>query len=868
MNFPDVGDMSNDAKRRANVLPFTFTLIGGLLFYRSGWAATEPPSLLSENENETIVNFNPRFLHGRGIDVSRFSEGNPILPGKQKVTVLVNGERRGKMTVLFSLRPGKKSAEACFSLRQLRQIGIRIADKPAEKTDSCRVISEWVSWGKSRYDSGEFELNLQVPQLYVKKMPRGYVDPGLWDAGETVGFLDYSGNVFSIYNGGNSAMRGNTYTGNLGMMAGININQWRLRKRINASWNSRGSSSTQNLNGYAAHDITALKSELILGENNTSGDIFDSYGLRGVFLQSDDRMLPDSLRSYSPVLRGVAETNARVTVRQRGMTIYETVVPPGPFELSNIGTMGYGGDLEMVVTESDGRVRRTNIPYSAPPLLLHEGVSYFAFSAGQLKEELVRNHPAVVQGSYRYGLSDRLTLFGGMQIGEKYQSIAAGSALNTPLGGVSFGISHARSTLNDDQLYTGNSYQLNFTKYLGSTDTNLLLGAYRYSSSGYYSFRDASIARNNRSTDGQYIIDFRQRDRLSVTLSQQLSDNMSLYLTGNQYNYWGNRSSSRQYSVTFNQRLRHFSYGVTASRTLNDQYKSEKSVLLFVNIPIGNGVINRKPVFNSLYTSLNHDSGGNTQLQTLVNGSQGEQNEWNYGLGGTLNHYPESRANNSVTGNLSYQAGFGRLAATASADNHSTRQLSFSADGSLVAHKGGITLGPAVGDAPFAIVDAREANGAKLLNGYGSRIDRNGYAIMPSLTPYRENTISVSAKGLPLNVDLMENEKVVVPRAGAVIPVEVQTISGNPMILTLRDEKGQLLPIGTDLQNAKGISQGIIGQGGQAFIRGWQPETQSLFAVVNGQKMQCRARTSPDKRRASATRQTQILQLEVICLRN
>ena len=41
-------------------------------------------------------------------------------------------------------------------------------------------------------------------------------------------------------------------------------------------------------------------------------------------------MLPDSLSGYAPTIRGVAQTNARVTVRQNGYIIYSTYVPPGP----------------------------------------------------------------------------------------------------------------------------------------------------------------------------------------------------------------------------------------------------------------------------------------------------------------------------------------------------------------------------------------------------------------------------------------------------------------------------------------------------------------------------------------------------------
>ncbi|MCT6957964.1 fimbria/pilus outer membrane usher protein, partial [Salmonella enterica] len=84
-------------------------------------------------------------------------------------------------------------------------------------------------------------------------------------------------------------------------------------------------------------------------------------------------MLPDSMRGYAPTVRGVAETNAKVTVRQNGVVLYETTVAPGPFTISDLYATGYGGDLAVTVTEADGRVRSFAVPYASVPQLLRPG---------------------------------------------------------------------------------------------------------------------------------------------------------------------------------------------------------------------------------------------------------------------------------------------------------------------------------------------------------------------------------------------------------------------------------------------------------------------------------------------------------------
>ncbi|KYF17681.1 hypothetical protein AIZ04_25550, partial [Salmonella enterica subsp. enterica serovar Typhimurium] len=76
-----------------------------------------------------------------------------------------------------------------------------------------------------------------------------------------------------------------------------------------------------------------------------SGELFDSTQFRGVQLASDDRMLPDSERGFAPVVRGVANSNAKVRISQNGLTIYETTVAPGAFEIDDLYPTGYGGDL-------------------------------------------------------------------------------------------------------------------------------------------------------------------------------------------------------------------------------------------------------------------------------------------------------------------------------------------------------------------------------------------------------------------------------------------------------------------------------------------------------------------------------------------
>ncbi|MDI5624151.1 fimbria/pilus outer membrane usher protein, partial [Salmonella enterica subsp. enterica serovar Kentucky] len=102
-----------------------------------------------------------------------------------------------------------------------------------------------------------------------------------------------------------------------------------------------GGSNLDFQNRYVQRDITALRSQLIMGEAYTTGETFDSVNIRGARLYSDSRMLPSSQASYAPIIRGVANSNARVTITQGGYKIYETTVPPGAFIIDDLSPSGF-----------------------------------------------------------------------------------------------------------------------------------------------------------------------------------------------------------------------------------------------------------------------------------------------------------------------------------------------------------------------------------------------------------------------------------------------------------------------------------------------------------------------------------------------
>lgn len=54
---------------------------------------------------------------------------------------------------------------------------------------------------------------------------------------------------------------------------------------------------------------------------------------RGVRLYRDMQMLPNSKQNFTPLVQGIAQSNALVTIEQNGFVVYQKEVPPARFPL-------------------------------------------------------------------------------------------------------------------------------------------------------------------------------------------------------------------------------------------------------------------------------------------------------------------------------------------------------------------------------------------------------------------------------------------------------------------------------------------------------------------------------------------------------
>lgn len=761
------------------------------------------------------VEFNPAFFpngaNGKQVDVSRFSQGNVVLPGSYRVDVYLNGQWIGRETLSFMAVEGRDSAQMCLEREALVRFGIDLdapLNQPAEVDQpaaapfaACEDVASYLPGSHSQFDPGENRLTLQVPQVYLARQARGYVDPKHWDSGVDAAFVRYNANTFAAQANGRSI---NSHY--LGVNSGLNLGEWHWRHNGSFSRTAIGS-GYQSSSTYVQRELSPLRSQLVVGEIFTPGELFDSVRLRGASLFSDDRMLPDSQTGFAPVVRGIAETNARVTVRQRGVLLDEVSVAPGPFVLNDLFPTGYGGDLTVTVTEADGRQREFIVPFAANANLLRAGYSRYALSVGQLDEIGLRHPPTLMQATYQHGLSNLLTGYTGAVVGEDYQSQLVGAAFNTPLGALSLDLTNSSAKLPGHEAREGRSVQLRYSKNFTDTGTHFALGAYRYSTEGFLTVADAARVRG-LAIDGLNLDNVsRLRDRMDISLNQSLG-NGSVYLTGSSQNYWNRKSGNLTFTTGYTSSWKGLHYTVSAQRTkdlLSDRV--DKQVELSLSFPLGSGA--RAPTLTSAAYRGNQSSGERVNL----GGSLGERSEFTYGVGGTRTQ----GSGNATSADMKYQASHGVLSAGYGQSN-SHRAASFGMTGGVVVHAGGVTFAPELGDT-LGIVQASDAQGARINGNHGAQVGGNGYAIVPHLTPYRQNVVELDPKDLSVDVELKTAAQNVAPRAGSVVKLHFDTVSGQAILITALREDGGALPFGSDVFDEDGASVGIVGQGGKAFVR-------------------------------------------------
>lgn len=805
--------------------------------------------------------FDPGFLGLTGekntVDLSVFSQEGAVAEGTYTVSVFVNNRSEGTETFEF-----RKNADgviapvltpALLEAWGVNVSGVTGLDSLSEDSPVDN-LGKFIPQASAKLDLSRLRLDISIPQIAMSPHYTRYVNPSLWDDGIPAMLINYNlsgGRSTSRYSGQTS------HNDNLfaTLRTGLNAGPWRLRSTVTHTYTSgSGDNSAQAKtsfsNTYLSRDIRRLRSSLLIGESQTGGDIFDSVPFQGVKLSSDEQMLPSQLRGFAPAINGVANSNARITVRQNGNIVYETYLAPGPFYINDIQQSGLSGDYDVTITEADGSERQFIVPYSSLPVMLRPGGWKYELTGGRYDGNLTDGSRSAdfVLATAVYGLPKNITLYGGALVSRDYQSVSAGTGISLGYAGaLSADITHSKARFDSNETQTGQSYRVRYSKSLLSTGTSVDLTALRYSTENYYTFGEFNSEGYRRQDGVNPWMLQRRRSSFQTQISQQMESFGSLHLRYSRDDYWGSDKTltgmSVGYSNSFNGVGVSVNYNIDRIKNDNNQWPENRQISMNVSVPFSVFGDNRN--FQAMYatTSFTHDNKGKTSNYAGLSGSLME-GDFSYSVNQSWGNQGQPANSNA---NVAYQGGSGSVSAGYSYSD-TLQSMNMNLSGGMLVHSDGITLSRSLGES-VALVSAPDAGGVSI-NGNAAVTDSRGYAVVPYLTNYTRNSIGLDPSSLPDNVDLPQTNVNLYPTKGAVVKAEFATRVGYKVLMTLKHQQG-VVPFGAvaslaDTKPGEDIS-GIVGDYGQVYLAGL-PEIGKLIVKWGSSSLQqCSAKFNLSK---------------------
>lgn len=803
------------------------------------------------------------------VDLSQFSTVGNQLPGTYRVDVYLNGAPRDTLDITF-VKGAHGALQPALTSAQLKQWGVAtsVALNALRDDEIITDLPRLIPQASAQFDFSRLRLNISIPQVAMKSSAQGSVDPKYWDQGMPALLMDYrfTGSNTRMEQGGGTS---DSYFTNL--RSGINIGGWRLRNYSTWNYNKSQSSGTEvtrstwnSINTYVQRDIPAINGRFTAGDSYTPSDVFDSVQFKGAQVASDDNMLPDSLRGFAPTIRGIASSNAQVTIKQNGSVLYQTYVTPGAFVIDDLYPTSLGGDLEVTIKEADGSTRSFIQPFSSVPIMQREGRLKYAVTAGQYRApDNDDDEPIMGQATLLYGLSHRVTLYGGLQAADNYTAFALGSGFGlNSLGSVSLDVTQAYTSLRKPnesgrQSKEGQSIRFQYSKDIEATDSTVTLAGYRYSTKGFYSFSEAMDYHDE--DDDNYLKN--KRSRVQLNFTQNLKSWGSLSFTGYQQDYWSDDGHERNISVGYSNSWNSVNWTLmyTWSTTTGSDANDNRMLSLNVSVPLSHWLPG-----SYVSANTNNDLHGRSNNQLTLSGTALEANNFSYSVG---QGYGNRGQQNSGTATATYRGTYGAVNGGYNYD-HDSRQVNYGAQGSLLLHADGLTLGQSLsGDmSSVALVRARDAEGVNIQNGTGIRTDWRGYAIVPYLSSYKRSRIAMDSSSLGDDVELKQNVVSVVPTAGAVVLAEFKTRVGGRVLMTLL-HGGKAVPFGATVTiDGTDDNTGIVGDAGQVYLSG-VPEVGALTAKWGtAVDQQCHAEFTLPKKDEQQSNITYLPQLNLNCV--
>ena len=754
------------------------------------------------------TNFNNYFIRSdNSVDLSKFSKTNFIEDGQYQLDVYINSEFLTTTEILISKNKPCLSEVLITSL-PLNSKGYEAYKKNVTSATNaeCYQIDQ-VAYTKISPDLGKTRIDITIPQKYIaKEYKYGFVPDRLWDDGISALYLDYDINYFSSQQQGVS-----NWSNDLSTYGTAGLNSGAFRVRANYQMSNNYSGELTSLYGYVP--LRTIKSKFTFGNAQYGSDIYDSFRMTGIRLQSDDQMLPSNLRGYSPIVSGTVSTNAVITIRQQGDILRVVNVNAGPYLIDDL-SQAHKGTLDVEVKQADGKIQRYQVNGADVLYLTRPQHLRYSVSAGVPRGDTYDYKPPFLSTEASYGANNYLSVFSATLVSKNYQSYTLGTGVNfNTFGAASVDVTSAKAKFDDHYDNSGMSYGVTYNNTLTSLGLGLRVAGYRFSQEQYYQFDEylSTYEKNNLSNNS--VQNSNRKDKKHIALTQRFGST-SAYVSYTSNKYWGKRSKRSRYDINISHPLKlndidlYLTMNVYRSNEsyLNSQSSSgdDQGWSLAISIPIG----------TSHSVSVQTNSRSNDYSQTLAYSGHDKEKGANYRI--AYDVYEGD--SNGVSGNYNRDLSAVSTSFGGSYKTNSYRQINANMSGTALLSEYGLAYSALNTGASRILIDS----GVPDVTIYGSNHEKTnifGLALVNGVTPYQKSHNTIDFKSLPEDIEVLSSIQSMVLTEGAIGYQKIRARRGQNFLALLNSENN--IPFGATVFDDELKQEiGIVGRNSTAYVVG------------------------------------------------
>lgn len=565
--------------------------------------------------------------------------------------------------------------------------------------------------------------------------------------------------------------------------------------------------------GYLRYDTSWRYSDTDAVRSITAGDLItatlpwgSAVRIGGVQIARNFAIRPDLVPYPLPSFSGQAAVPSAVDLFINGQRAGRENVQPGPFTLNTMPFITGAGEAAVVTTDALGRQVLTTVPFYVASTLLKKGTDDYALSAGALRrgygEDNFGYGRPVASGSWRYGLSDQLTLEAR---GELARGLAVGGA-GAVLALGRFGVANGALAHGGGGLQWTAGYQYNAQRF------GLALQHTRRSAG----WRDlAGLDRAEGSGAG------RSNTQVTTSLSLGAAGAVAVgYFDAQALDGMRSRIATASYS-----------------RAVGDNS--------FLSLNLNKAVGGNDYLVQLQWTLLLGDRGAVSLVGTRDRNGLGRQLQYSRappssgGLGWNLSYANSAGPDDYRQGSMTWRGD--HLQVQGGAYLQGGRSATWAgASGSIVAMDGGWFAANRISDAFAVVATGLPDVPVRFENQLIGRTDARGHLLVPGVNAYYPAHFEIDILDLPGDMQAEQSEQRVLLAAGsgALLRFEIRQVRAAS--ITLVDRQGKPLPVGLLVQHLGSGRNATLGWDGQVYLENLADDNELLVRGVGFDS--CRAR--------------------------